>query len=77
MNKQRRKRLSEATELLGAALSIIEEVKAEEEEAFDNLPEGIQCGERGEQMEEYISILDDVYGSIEELDLQITEIIEG
>lgn len=77
MNKQRRKRLSEATDLLASALSIIEEVKSEEEEAFENLPESLQTSERGEQMEEYISILDDVYGSIEELDIQISEIIEG
>ena len=55
----------------------LEEVKDEEEEAYENLPESLQECERGEQMSEYISTLDDVYGSIEDLDSQITEIVEG
>lgn len=50
MNKQRRKRLTEAMELLQEAQQIIEEVKDEEQEAFDNLPEGLQCSERGEAL---------------------------
>lgn len=40
MNKVRRKRLSEALELISQAKDILEEVKDEEQEAFDNLPEG-------------------------------------
>ena len=40
MNKERRKRISEAVELIGQALDILEEVKDEEQESYDNLPEG-------------------------------------
>lgn len=40
MNKQRRKRLEEARTLLEQAKEILEEVK-DEEEAYENLPEGI------------------------------------
>lgn len=54
MNKVRRKRLSEALELISQAKDILEEVKDEEQEAFDNLPESFQYGERGDQMQEYI-----------------------
>lgn len=52
MNKVRRKRLSEALELISQAKDILEEVKDEEQEAFDNLPESFQYGERGDQMQE-------------------------
>lgn len=64
MNKQRRASLKEAVELLERAKSIIEFVSEEEREAFDNLPEGIQYSERGEQMEEYADTLDEFYESI-------------
>lgn len=47
MNKQRRKRLEEASKLIAQAQGIIEEVKDEEQEAHDNLPESIQYGEKG------------------------------
>lgn len=55
MNKQRRKQIAAAIELIEQAQAILEEVIAEEQEAFDNLPEGIQASERGELMEEYIA----------------------
>ncbi|MBP3879241.1 MAG: hypothetical protein J6D46_02895 [Lachnospiraceae bacterium] len=55
MNKERRKRIKEAMEALDTAHDILIEIFDEEQEAFDNLPEGIQNGERGEQMNEYIT----------------------
>lgn len=62
MNKIRRKQLQEASELIAKAQGIIESVKDEEQEAHDNLPESIQYGEKGQQMEEYIDMLDEAYG---------------
>lgn len=62
MNKIRRKQLQEASELIAKAQGIIENVKDEEQEAHDNLPESIQYGEKGQQMEEYIDMLDEAYG---------------
>lgn len=52
MNKIRRKQLQEASELIAKAQGIIESVKDDEQEAHDNLPESIQYGEKGQQMEE-------------------------
>ncbi|QCO07299.1 hypothetical protein [Azospirillum argentinense] len=66
MNKARRKRLAEAAELLEQALTIISEAKDEEQDAFDNLPESIQQGERGQTMEEAINSLDDIHTAVEE-----------
>ena len=51
MNKQRRNRIAEALELISQARDILEEVKDEEQESYENLPESLQYGERGEQMQ--------------------------
>lgn len=66
MNKQRRVRLSEAHSLLGKAASIVEAVKDEEQDSFDNLPENLQCSERGEAMEEAVDELQMTIDSIED-----------
>ena len=74
MNRQRRKELARAMELIGEARSIIENCCEEEQDAFDNMPEGIQASERGEQMEEYISTMEDVISNIEDAESGLEEI---
>jgi response regulator of citrate/malate metabolism len=65
MNKQRRKQIEKATALMQEALDILENVKDEEQDAFDNMPEGLQGSEKGELMEEIIDYLEDSYGNLE------------
>lgn len=67
MNAIRRKELMRAIELLDEAKGILESVKDEEQEAFDNLPESFQASERGETMEDNIYNLNEAYDSIEEI----------
>ncbi len=74
--KIRRKRIQEASELIAKAQGIIESVKDDEQEAHDNLPESIQYGEKGQQMKEYIDMLDKVYGHCDDLMSIIDEIQE-
>jgi len=57
VNKQRRTKLSEAHSLLGKAAFIVEQAKDDEQDSFDNLPEGFQSSEKGESMEEAIDEL--------------------
>ena len=57
MNAERRKKLKDVIDNLNTALSVIEEVKDEEQDSYDNLPESIQDGERGGQMQENIDNL--------------------
>ena len=76
MNKIRRKQLQEASELIAKEQGIIESVKDDEQEAHDNLPESIQYGEKGQQMEEYIDMLDEAYGQCGDLMSIIDEIQE-
>lgn len=75
MNKTRRKSLKGILGRMDELTAIIEEVKEdlqgvldEEEEAMENLPESLQEGERGQQMQEYINTLAEVIDSLGELD---------
>ena len=77
MNKQRRKYLAEAVDKLNEAMSIVEDVRNDEQDAFDNMPESLQCSERGEQMEEYIDNLAEAYDNISDVADALQEIIDG
>jgi flagellar biosynthesis chaperone FliJ len=75
MNKARRKQIEEARDLLGEAnskmdeaKSILESVKDEEQDAFDNMPESLQEGDRGQQMQVAIEALERCIDNIEGLD---------
>lgn len=60
MNKDRRKRIQNACEILKDVLS-------EEEMYFDNMPENLQGSDRGMQSEDAIDILTGVVDSLEEI----------
>lgn len=66
MNKDRRKRLEKVFNMLGEAQDILEEVKNDEQEAHDNLPESFQYGERGEEMEGYIEMLEEAWNYLDD-----------
>lgn len=51
MNKERRQQLYDAVSLLDDAIAVIQDVHAEEEEAFENLPEGLQGSQTGYNMQ--------------------------
>jgi hypothetical protein len=75
MNKVRRKEIAKAIELLEQAREILESVRDDEQEAFDNMPESLQSSERGEAMEEYIYTLEEAIEAIDTDELQ--EIVDG
>lgn len=66
MNRQRRKRLGDAFDLISQAKDILEEVKDEEQDSYYNLPENFQHGDRGEEMQGYIEMLDEAYGYLDD-----------
>lgn len=47
---------------------ILEEVREDEQESYDNLPEGLQNSERGEQMRENMELLGEFIDNLEEAD---------
>ncbi len=75
MNKVRRKELARVVDLLDRARDLLETIRDEEQEAFDNLPESIQCSERGEAMENCISTMEEMLDYLDTGELQ--EIVDG
>lgn len=67
MNKERRDRLSDVIASLEEAKDLLEDVKNDEQDAFDNLPVGLQCSERGSKMEGYIELMEDAGDQIDKV----------
>lgn len=65
MNNNRRKIIDRIAASLGDLLVEIENLKTEEEESWENLPEGLQQSERGECMQEAASNLSEAYDAVE------------
>lgn len=65
MNAERRKEINRALGLIEDAYGILETILEEEKEAFDNLPESLQEGDKGEQMQMAISTLEEWLGYLD------------
>lgn len=74
MNKQKRKRLEKAFDLITQAEEILEEVKADEEDSYDNLPDNFRDGEKGEEMQNYIEMIDEAIGYMQDANSVIEQI---
>lgn len=66
MNKARRISITKIADSLQALKSDVESIQSEEQDAYDNLPESFQDGERGDRMQEAIGNLDDALNLIDE-----------
>ena len=76
MNKARRNRIADVQSQLEELKQEIDSILAEEQEAYDNMPESLQNGERGEAMQEAIDALESAVSSCEELDEYLTNATE-
>lgn len=74
MNKQRRKRLGVAFDKVSEAMEILEEVKSEEADSYDNLPDNFRDSDRGEEMQGYIEMLEEAYGYLDDANSVIEQI---
>ena len=66
MNNTRRKSIQKIYDRLEELMQDIEALQEEEQDAFDNMPENLQCSERGEAMEEAIESLESAANSVQE-----------
>lgn len=66
MNRERRKKIDRVISQLNDAMDAVEDIKSEEEDCYECLPEGIQDSERGEAMSEAIDCLEQAIANIEE-----------
>lgn len=64
MNKERKKRLSEVSNMIGDAIDEIADIMEEEQEAFDNIPEPLQFSSKGDNTQEYV---DNMQGIMDDL----------
>ena len=67
MNKERKQSLQDVASLLTEAMDRLNEIRDEEQEAFDNMPEGFQSGTRGQSMMEAIDTMDNWNTEIESI----------
>ena len=73
MNTLRRKEIQKIITTLETIQTGIENLQEEEQDALDNLPEGIQESDRGDKMQTAISNLEDTAASITEAIEFLTE----
>jgi flagellar biosynthesis chaperone FliJ len=66
MNKERRKALSSMQAQLEGIKAEIADIRAEEQDYFDNMPESLQGGDKGQQAEAAIGLLDEAISQLEE-----------
>lgn len=76
MNKQRRKWLEDVIAKIQDAQSEVQNIAEEERESFDNMPEGLQEGERGQTISENADDLEGVDSDFESILDTLNEILE-
>lgn len=73
MNKDRRKQLADAKDSLDEIIASLNEIKDEEQDAYDNMPESLQSSDRGTRMTDAIDAIDEAISSVEEAQQHIDE----
>ena len=66
MNKARREKINSVKEELANLSSVVEALRDEEQDYYDNMPENLQSSERAELSEAAIDALDTALDSMEE-----------
>lgn len=73
MNAQRRKEIQAVLCALADLRSRVETLQNDEQEAFDNMPEGLQTSDRGQASEAAASALDDALSAFDEIETSLNE----
>ncbi len=74
MNRKRRKKLEAAFEKISDAMEILDDAISEEQESLDNLPDNFKYGERGEEMQGYLEMLNEARDSLDDANSVIEQI---
>lgn len=75
MNKHDRKRLAELIDQIQALVNEVDEIGQSEQEKFDNLTEGLQQSERGQQYQEVADAIESACSDIEDALSNLTDYI--
>ncbi len=74
MNRKRRKKLEAAFEKISDAMEILNDAISEEQESLDNLPDNFKYGERGEEMQGYLEMLNEARDYLDDANSVIEQI---
>lgn len=77
MNKQRRKEIQTISNDLIPLMTSIEDLLAEEQDYFDNMPENLQSSEKAEIAENAIWYLEEALDNIRECIDNLGNVLEG
>lgn len=77
MNKQRREDLNDVIQLIDDAIDRLIEIREEEQDAFDNLPESFQDSDRGGKMLDAMDAMDAIESDLEDVKSSIDDLIAG
>ncbi len=75
MNNVRRKEIKRIIAAIATAREDLDRVLEDEQDAYDNMPEGFQCSERGENMEEAIEVMEECMNSLNEVTDELEELL--
>lgn len=65
MNTERRKEIDKARGMIEEAKSILDQCENDEREYFDNMPENMQSGDKGQRAESAAEALNEAVGELE------------
>lgn len=68
MNKERRKAIESAMATLAQARELVEDARDAERDYFDNMPESLQSGEKGERASAAADALDEACCAMDEIE---------
>ena len=77
MNKKRRKQIADIADKAEALKAAVDELLSEEQEGYNNLPESLQDGEKGETIQQAIENLENASSSLEEVNDYLLAAMEG
>ena len=77
MNKEHRKIIKDIIESLEVAKSDLEQMREEEQIAFDNMPEELQMSKKGEPLEDTIFNIEDAIDNVDYAINTLSEMIGG
>ena len=66
MNNNRRKEIKNAIDSIRASVEMLENVLSDEMDAFESMPESLQCSDNGMVSEDAQSALEDAIAALEE-----------
>lgn len=77
MKKERLNTIESCFASIQKAHDILDDVRNEEEEAYDNMPEGLQLSERGDMMQEVIDELDEAVNYLDDAISYLDNVVDS